>query len=155
MNPTAWETYFGKFVTLGVVNSMYLIDLLDLDTATKDLKSSHYAPDHLVLESFTVGTAMANPDQIYDLFTGAVLVLSPAQIRLFDQSAKSALLSKTYHTAALIKRTMIRDKYDRCDFTRGLDVRSMQIEKIGPVLDNLYGWRLQFSLMVDLNDPLQ
>jgi hypothetical protein len=35
-----------------------------------------------------------------------------------------------------------------------LEVESFEIQKIGPVLDQMYGWRLQFHMNVSLNDPI-
>jgi len=154
MNVTTWENYFRKFITVQLVNSMYQIDLLDLDTAMKDLRSGKYAPDNLVLESFTVNTDVVHADDIYDIFYGAVLVLTPAPIRTLDQAAKTTILNSTYTKTATIKRTMIFDKYHSCDVMRGLVVESMQIEKLGPVLDNMYGWRLMFQIDIPLTDPL-
>lgn len=154
MNVKTWEEYFEKFVTAGVVNSLYHIDLLDLDTATNDLRSGKYKPDHLVLESFTIGTNEVHADEIYDVFYGAVLVLSKNAIRTMTQENKTELLNSTYQKAALIKRTMLQDKYNNCDWMRGLEPQSILIEKLGPVLDQLYGWRIQFQINIHIDDPL-
>ncbi len=154
MNVITYQDYFRKFITAGLVNSIYEIDLLDLDTASKDLRSGKYKPDHLLLESFTVLTSMTTADSIYDQFHGAILVLSPASIRTLGQTEKSKLLNDTYKKIATIKRAMIHDKYNTCGYMRGLEVESIETQKIGPVLDQMYGWRLQFRLDVDLNTPI-
>jgi hypothetical protein len=154
MNVVTYEQYWNKFITAGLVNSIYTIDLLDLDTATNDLRGGKYKPDHLVLESFTVQTDLVHADDIYDVFYGAVLVLAPAPIRALDQSVKTDILNSTYKKAATIKRAMISDKYNNCDWMKGLEVESIQIEKIGPVLNQQYGWRIQFRIDINITDPL-
>jgi hypothetical protein len=154
MNVITYQDYFQKFITAGLVNSMYEIDLLDLDTASNDLRSGKYKPDHLVLESFTVLTMETNADTIFDQFHGAILVLSPASLRTFGQTDKTNLLNDTYKKIATIKRAMIHDKYNTCGIMRGLEVESFEIQKIGPVLNQMYGWRLQFHMNVSLNDPI-
>ena len=154
MNVISYQDYFKKFITAGLVNSMYEIDLLDLDTASNDLRSGKYKPDHLVLESFTVLTTETDADSIWDQFNGAILVLSPASLRTFGQTEKTTLLNSTFQKIATIKRAMIHDKYNTCGIMRGLEVEAFVTEKIGPVLDQMYGWRLQFLLNVSLNDPI-
>ncbi|MDD3815981.1 MAG: hypothetical protein PHZ02_15200 [Desulfocapsaceae bacterium] len=154
MNVLTYQAYFEKFKTAGLVNSIYEIDLLDLDTAANDLRSGKYKPDHLVMESFTVLTLETNADSIFDQFNGAILVLSPASLRSFGQTEKTALLNATYQKVATIKRAMIHDKYNTCGIMRGLEVEAFVTEKIGPVLDQMYGWRLQFQLNVPLNDTV-
>lgn len=154
MNVISYQDYFKKFITAGLVNSMYEIDLLDLDTASNDLRSGKYKPDHLVLESFTVLTTETDADSIWDQFNGAILLLSPASLRTFGQTEKTTLLNTTYQKIATIKRAMIHDKYNTCGIMRGLEVEAFVTEKIGPVLDQMYGWRLQFLLNVSLNDPI-
>ena len=154
MNVTTYEQYFAKFLTAGLVNSLYHIDLLDLDTATNDLRGGKFKPDFLVLESFTVGTSEVHADDLYDTFWGAVLILSPAPIRTLTQTVKTTLLNATYVKTATIKRAMIQDKYNNCDWVRGLDIESMMIEKIGPVLDQHYGWRLQFRIDISMDHAI-
>lgn len=155
MNVITYQDYFKKFITAGLMNSMYEIDLLDLDTASNDLRSGKYKPDHLVLESFTVLTMETHADAIFDQFNGAILVLSPASLRTFGQTEKTALLNTTYQKVATIKRAMIYDKYNTCGIMRGLEVEAFITEKIGPVLDNMYGWRLQFQVNIPLTDALE
>lgn len=155
MNVITYQQYFEKFKTAGLVNSMYVIDLLDLDTASNDLRSGNYKPDHLVLESFTVLTEEVTADTIFDQVHGAVLLLSPASLRTFGQSEKTALLNSTYQKIATLKRAMIQDKYQTCgSIMRGLDVNSIEINKIGPVMNQLYGWRLQFQVNIHINDTV-
>jgi hypothetical protein len=155
MNVITYQDYFKKFVTAGLVNSMYEIDLLDLDTASNDLRSGSYKPDHLVLESFTVLTEEVTADTIFDQIYGAVLLLSPASLRTFGQADKTKLLNDTYKKIATLKRAMIQDKYHTCGgFMRGLEVNSIEITKVGPVLNQMYGWRLQFQTNIHINDPL-
>jgi len=154
MNVITYQQYFQRFITAGLVNSIYEIDLLDLDTASNDLRSGNFKPDHLVLESFTVNTQEVTADNIYDQFHGAILLLSPASLRKFGQSEKTALLNETYKKVATIKRAMIHDKYNTCGIMRGLEVEAFVTEKIGPVLNQMYGWRLQFQLDVPLNNPI-
>lgn len=154
MNVLSYQEYFEKFRTAGLVNSIYEIDLLDLDTAANDLRSGKYKPDHLVMESFTVLTLETNADSIFDQFNGAILLLSPAALRTFGQTEKTALLNATYQKIATIKRAMIHDKYNTCGIMRGLEVEAFVTEKIGPVLNQMYGWRLQFQINVPLNDTI-
>ena len=154
MNVITYEEYFRKFVIAGIAGSMYHIDLLDLDTAAGDLRSGRYAPDHLILESFTVNTDLQHADQIFDQFLGAVLILAPSNIRTLNQQAKTQLLNSTFESIALIKRSMIQDKYSGCHLMEGLVVQSMITEKVGPVLDGFFGWRLQFQVNIDQNMEL-
>lgn len=153
MNVEQYNNYFDKFrEPIGLVNSLYQIDLLDLNSAMNDLKGGKYLPDHLVLEAFTVGTSEVNADNIQELFFGALLLIRPIDIRDNSQIAKTNILNDTYRKTAQIKRAMISDKLNTCTFMRGLDIDSIMIEKIGPVLNNQFGWRLSYQININIDD---
>jgi hypothetical protein len=159
MDVKGYNDFFKKFLdkdkylppvgdSVSIVKSFYEIDLLDMQKATADLKANKYKDDKLILEDFTVGTVAKNMDQVNDKFMGAFLVIGQFNIKGGSNEDKTTLKNKTFNEAKLIINTMIAGKRSGCNVMAGLDVNSIVMEKVGPVLDQHYGWRVSFDLLI-------
>lgn len=150
MTVEEYNGYFEKFITTHKwIEKVYPIDLLDFETAANDVKKMDEDPI-LCLEDFTVGTIARNIDQVMDVYQGALVVLSKLSIRRSAEDEKTELLSKIFTIIQNIKKTMIADKCSSCTWISGLKAERFLVQKVGPVLDQRYGWRLQF----EIHEPL-
>ena len=141
-----WETFCNRFRDeFHIVESVYPIDILDMQTATEEIRK--LKSPILVCEDFTVSTIAHKADNINDNFMLALLVLEKFTVRNNKAADKSALLQSTYSSIKEIKNLMIAGKLSTCEFVSGLNIESMLIEKVGPVLDQHYGWRLSFDII--------
>ena len=80
-----------------------------------------------------------------DNITGALAIIEPVPDRDSNEAVKKESLSKTYDIAVQIKAKMKEDHINTCTTMQGLNVGSFNLQKVGPVFDNMYGWRLTFN----------
>ena len=149
MDVVDYTDYFKQFAgDEKICKSFYEIDLLDMKKATEDIRGGEYKDDILILEDFTVGTVAKNMDQINDKFFGALLVVGKYGIRGGTSQEKQDLKNRTFNEIVAIREAMIADKRRGCNLMSGLELNNFLIEKVGPILDQDYGWRLSFELLI-------
>lgn len=103
----------------------------------------------LFLEVYTKSTHMATLDNIKDNIAAALLILKAVPERDSDEEDMVSALNDTEVLIEVIKKQMVYDSTHECDTMRGLYVDSFRTQKVGPVFDNMYGWRLSFNFLED------
>jgi len=148
-----FESYLEKFKDpLGLVSTFYHIDLFDMDKVINDLKTGDKPDPKMLVEDPTITTDGANLDQIRDVWHGAIsIVKKKSKKGNFTQAEKTALLNEMFIICRTIKKTMIFDKKNNCDFMKHLTWKSFEMNKIGPIADSHFGWRLSFKISSDLD----
>lgn len=140
----AYQDYFEQFKASGLVQSIYQIDLLDLDTARAAI--AKLQEPVLVVEDFSVATQGKDADHLIDRYIAAVVVLKKASLRGSTESNRKQVLQETFDISRQIKQQLIRDYNTGIPVITHLKPATFQLDKIGPALDNRYGYRLQFEI---------
>ncbi len=146
INFATYENYFQKLSNNHVaIEKFYPIDLDDMQNAMTEIRTLA-ASTLLVLEAYAVGKNGVSADQVFDCPTAAYLILKKiTNTRGNIKDERKAILNETEiwcnDFEARIKKDSTLPRYT---FLSELDIFSLNREKIGPVLDNYYGWRTTF-----------
>lgn len=102
----------------------------------------------MTLEAYETGVDNNFSDNLRDIKTGALMILKHATSG--DLDSQDSVLSETEQVVLSIISKMKKDMRDNV-LIKHLDLGSLQINKVGPVFDNCFGWRLTFSFDESLN----
>lgn len=104
------------------------------------------------IEGKIVGKANENAD---NLQSGAVMILR--HVALDDFKEERVVLDKALKLAIQVAAKMVKDKEisiltkDLPKFLRGLDISMFSYQKVGPVFDRCFGYRLEFQYVDSTN----
>lgn len=99
----------------------------------------------VAIEMPEIGTVDQLSDNVRDLFEGAFVILKPAN--LTDYDAQFTVISECLEICNDFRSKMVNDR--RKNILKHLDVNSFRFSEVGPVYNNLFGYRLDFRL----NEP--
>lgn len=134
--------------------TFYEIDIEDILNAMK-LKNKHLS---LLIESPEAKPYDEKSDNIRKLKTGAFVIIREA--KMGDTVDKELALDETEEVAEQVISKMLNDTRKSKQSTAftpkiNLDVNSIRIQKVGPILTNHFGWRVEFTLNSTFNLGLQ
>ena len=146
MDLSIYYSYWQKYKdSLNLVKSIHNVDVFDIEETMSYIKRQGKGP-HLVVEDPSIDTAGRSVDNIVDNTTSAILVLEKLKIRTDKATDRNTLLVNTFNVARDIQKQMLSDAESGCGFLRGLQYNKFSLDKVGPLGDSLYGWRLQFII---------
>jgi len=154
INITEYENYFKNLATLNKkVEAFHKLDLFDVDSSLEKLREKP-VKTVLLLETYAVRKYAVNSDQVFDMPVGAFLVMQSIEnVREDLNTQRDAILKETELICNSMEARLKHDMENENSFIADLDINSLVREKIGPDLDNRWGWRVMFKLKT-LN-PLQ
>lgn len=150
MDLGTYYAYWQKYMTdPELVKSIKNIDIFDLEETLSYIKKQG-AGMHLAIEDPSVGTGGNSVDNVLESYVGAVVILGKLNIRKDKAAERNQLLVDTFAIAQQIKIQMLKDAEAGCGMLHGLQYNRFELDKVGPLGDSLYGWRLQFELRTSL-----
>lgn len=145
---TLYYSYFEKY-KIGNVLTVHYVDVFELGETLTKIKSQGDG-FHLAVEDPSVPTTGNNFDNAIDRFIGAVVVLGKLTMRKDKVADRNKLLADTFTIAQAIKKQMMTDSALGCGLLRDLQFKAFELDKVGPLGESLYGWRLQFEFLQTL-----
>jgi len=142
-----WKKYRDE---VKLVTSIHNVDIFDLNETMNYVKNQGKGP-HLVVEDPSVRSGGNSVDNVVEVAVAAILVIDKLHIRKDKAKDRNQLLIDTFEIAKQIKIQMLADAEEGCTMLRGLQYRRFELDKVGPLSDSLYGWRLQFEYHTPLN----
>ena len=138
-----WNTFSRTLkAPHNLVKSVYEIDIANFDQCLKEIKSLE-APV-LVTEAFSIRPS----SEITDKYSTAFTVLMQLHQREQSPETKEDLLADTQQIIFAIRRLMLDLKESsQCTLMRNLEPRSISINKVGPLADSMFGWRMTFDII--------
>jgi hypothetical protein len=106
----------------------------------------------MTLEAYETGVDDQLSDNLRDMKTGAFMLVKKAVIGSFDD--EDQVISDTEKTAYKIIAKMKKDKSLNTAI-KHLDLGSIKINKVGPLFDNCFGWRVTFSFDESMNNNVK
>lgn len=155
-----YSDYIAYFKTAAVNNKVlahventhhtfYEIDMEDLINGLK-MKNKFMS---MFVESPETRVYDEKSDNLRKIRIGAFAIMQEAKIG--DRASRENVLDDTEEVAEQIVSKMLNDTRGsrRKNYTPrfNLDIASVRFFKVGPILTNLYGWRVEFTL----NDPIK
>lgn len=145
INIADYEKYFENIVTINKkIDGFEKLDLHDVSSAIDNLRDKS-AKTVLLLETYAVGKSSRSNDQIYDIPDGAFLIMQKlTNPRGNKKQQRDEILQETEQIANQVEARMKFDFEKGETFLADLELTSFTREKIGPDLDNRWGWRVMF-----------
>lgn len=139
---SAWS----EFKELSIVNDIHNVDVWDIASTMSKIKSLPAGTVHMVIEDPSVSTKSANADHAEDLYSGAILLLQSVGAKSCNADNRNKLLIDLHNRCQNVKKTLISKKQSNQALWNGLVIGSFEMNKVGPISESLYGWRLQFDI---------
>lgn len=137
--------YWNQFLDSKLINKIYLIDIFELGETLNAIKSQQKGLS-LAVEDPSFRDGGNSIDNLNTTITGAIVVLSKIDIRKDKNAERRLALSQSLNAINTIKKQMLKDSVDQ-PCLRNLQYRTIETDKIGPLGDSLYGWRMQFDIL--------
>ena len=123
----------------------YIVDIAEvLDGQFR----SNFKPNALVLEYFESSPAGPNMDQLKEKIRGAFYVIG-SPVPSEDVTAKHEALKFSHQTGKDIISKMKEDMLD--GLLPGFDPRKVNIQKVGPLHEELFFFRFEFEVTISAN----
>jgi hypothetical protein len=144
---TEYEKYFENLASFNNnIEAFHKLDLFDIDSSLAKLREKP-VKTVLLLETYAVRKYASNSDQVFDTPVGAFLVMQSIDNPRGDlNTQRDAILKETEQICNSMEARLKHDMEAENSFMADLDINSLVREKIGPDLDNRWGWRVMFKL---------
>ena len=145
INITEYENYFENIVAINNrINGFEKLDLHDVSSAIDNMREKS-VKTVLLVETYAVGKSARNKDQVFDTPAGAFLIMQKIENPRGDKKKqRDDILKETEQIANQVEARMKYDFDNENSFLADLELTSFTREKIGPDLDNRWGWRVMF-----------
>jgi hypothetical protein len=159
MTPAVYLNYFEQMarqlLQIGHSTTKKRFARINIEEVLTGLRNSINLSDWcMFLESYEGKLILKADETAADIITGAFMIVKNVQPDNFVQEAM--VLDQSKAIGIKIVSRMILDKQKAYQgtapaFMRGFDVSSVNYQKVGPLFDNAYGYRFEFSVLANEN----